>query len=1096
MDNIIKGNFGSDDESSPPAPPIYGTSLAVLPVYPLFGAQWNDYVYQDNGTYDSNDVSCIPGTHTKCLQGGELRKVVLPTASCTGLRAEDELAVFEWSCQEVAGKATFYSSGFKYRQGLGQLLTTTAWKDNRILVKQGAVLVGASPLAKWWSNQVLELPDNSGGSPLNLDGTDDDGPGPDVVVTPGTILVLGQDLTTPGYNIDQNKISVVVLPGFTMTYSDGGNNCDASDGETGVANECLLAAGGQDHLWLEGQFDGSGSANLAYGLLYFGVRFSVMRSVNFTKVGAALYLGDSDYNRVENIQSSTCLQGSNFSVGSQYNHIQDIRAFGCTNHGLYVQSAFNNLFENVYVANNGWGIRLMVGAGNNQFYGVTAANNALHSVQIDGSSNNLFHNIRVLAGGDHGIYVESGNGNIISHYTVMNVVNSSTLINSGNNNIYLQGLVANGGRGVDLSGTSDGNQFYNTSLTNMVNDAVFLNGVTNTSFGGIFKQGGNGDNCNITGGSGNQIAETTTGNNCQVLHGENIQLDSPNVATSFNSPIKDDSKNADTGSLDGSGYLTFASITDWLSFDNLWRGWAKGANLSLLDPTNNDSCQSGQDCAIWDMRPKAGDREVRLSSMLFLPGQRCPALAHGNHYLTAASGDRFLTQAYEIRNDEIGDDDGLCETNEACIYSPHMGAYQGEGTLVGPCSFINGRISGVNLYAYELDEMKTTFTVNSTDDEADANPGDGKCETITSDECTLRAAIEETNALGSYRVINIPDGTYQLSLGEMTISTDMTINGTSKALTRIDAQAASRIFNVSSGVHLDIRRLRMDNGRLTTGAHGGGMLIIEAHVTLFRVGMDNNRAESGGEGGAIWQDGQAGGLGSLRIYQSSFTNNFAAGTGAVRVSSVDTFLIENSTFDTNSTTGSGTIACYGTHPHFRMVSITNNTSASGASAIHLGNGGPLVIENSTISGNSGSSYVIYNNTRVHISHSTIANNSTSTGVLRNNNASDTYWLKHVILSDNVGGDNCSQGVITSEDYNISDDATCSLIQGNDQPSTDPLLDGLLDNGMGLSHELLPGSPAIDTGGTTCHRHDQNGISRPRDKLGGGALCDIGAVEML
>ncbi len=38
-----------------------------------------------------------------------------------------------------------------------------------------------------------------------------------------------------------------------------------------------------------------------------------------------------------------------------------------------------------------------------------------------------------------------------------------------------------------------------------------------------------------------------------------------------------------------------------------------------------------------------------------------------------------------------------------------------------------------------------TFTVNSTRDLSDANPGDGICQTSTAGECTLRAAIEEAN---------------------------------------------------------------------------------------------------------------------------------------------------------------------------------------------------------------------------------------------------------------------------------------------------------------------------------------------------------------
>jgi trimeric autotransporter adhesin len=52
-----------------------------------------------------------------------------------------------------------------------------------------------------------------------------------------------------------------------------------------------------------------------------------------------------------------------------------------------------------------------------------------------------------------------------------------------------------------------------------------------------------------------------------------------------------------------------------------------------------------------------------------------------------------------------------------------------------------------------------TFTVNSTGDEADKVPGDGVCQITTADQCTLRAAIEESNGFPGADTIafNIPD---------------------------------------------------------------------------------------------------------------------------------------------------------------------------------------------------------------------------------------------------------------------------------------------------------------------------------------------------
>jgi hypothetical protein len=61
-----------------------------------------------------------------------------------------------------------------------------------------------------------------------------------------------------------------------------------------------------------------------------------------------------------------------------------------------------------------------------------------------------------------------------------------------------------------------------------------------------------------------------------------------------------------------------------------------------------------------------------------------------------------------------------------------------------------------------------------------------------------------------------------------------------------------------------------------------------------------------------------------------------------------------------------------------------------------------------------------------------------------------------------------------------------------------MLGPLADNGgETLTHALLPGSPAIDTGDNpACLASDQRGISRPQDgNNNGDVFCDIGAFEV-
>src|SRR5687768_16823281 len=56
-----------------------------------------------------------------------------------------------------------------------------------------------------------------------------------------------------------------------------------------------------------------------------------------------------------------------------------------------------------------------------------------------------------------------------------------------------------------------------------------------------------------------------------------------------------------------------------------------------------------------------------------------------------------------------------------------------------------------------------TLTVNAVHDDVDAVPGDGVCQTVTA-VCTLRAAIQEANALAGPDLILLPAGTYTLTI--------------------------------------------------------------------------------------------------------------------------------------------------------------------------------------------------------------------------------------------------------------------------------------------------------------------------------------------
>jgi hypothetical protein len=82
-----------------------------------------------------------------------------------------------------------------------------------------------------------------------------------------------------------------------------------------------------------------------------------------------------------------------------------------------------------------------------------------------------------------------------------------------------------------------------------------------------------------------------------------------------------------------------------------------------------------------------------------------------------------------------------------------------------------------------------TFAVNSPGDFPDANHGDGHCETVAGNgACTLRAALEETNALAGADTINLqPNVKYTLTMTDslgiaLEIADSVTINGSNNTI--------------------------------------------------------------------------------------------------------------------------------------------------------------------------------------------------------------------------------------------------------------------------------------------------------------------------
>jgi hypothetical protein len=104
----------------------------------------------------------------------------------------------------------------------------------------------------------------------------------------------------------------------------------------------------------------------------------------------------------------------------------------------------------------------------------------------------------------------------------------------------------------------------------------------------------------------------------------------------------------------------------------------------------------------------------------------------------------------------------------------------------------------------------------------------------------------------------------------------------------------------------------------------------------------------------------------------------------------------------------------------------------------------------------------------------------------------TLTIHNSLFANGPGGNLVdTRGAVTSLGHNLFTDSPAITLDPTDLLDTDPLLAPLADyGGPTLTHALLPGSPAIDSGAAVPGlATDQRGVARPQ-----GAAPDIGAFE--
>lgn len=134
--------------------------------------------------------------------------------------------------------------------------------------------------------------------------------------------------------------------------------------------------------------------------------------------------------------------------------------------------------------------------------------------------------------------------------------------------------------------------------------------------------------------------------------------------------------------------------------------------------------------------------------------------------------------------------------------------------------------------------LAASFTVDDLNDTHDLNPGDGVCQDA-SGWCTVRAAIEESNALTGTDTVSIPAGTFTLGAGgsvsceSLSITDTVDIVGGGQGVTILEGDGCATVMTIGTGMSGgSLNSLTLDSGGCAAVVdHDGTSDFVDVEVT-------------------------------------------------------------------------------------------------------------------------------------------------------------------------------------------------------------------------------------------------------------------------
>ncbi len=707
------------------------SEAVIVPVDTIYASDssWNYYVKNDSlglDEFHQDDVPCTGNEspfYSACVHAGLKRRISIPQqSSCAGLVARDDLNALDWICNDTTGSVEIYSVGLAKGRGLGNLINgdNGTWRPNHIIVEKDGVVTALSEPGVWWTSTLIRLDTvvdpNPGTKPIELD-------------VANAIYYLPVSFeTSTGYRITNDHIGVVILPGVTLSYSDGADDISQCDGRGQLATGglCLVYGESRSFLWLEGTFAGDTLGRVEHIVVFGGSQFLLFRNMDISGANDnGLTLRTVSHSLITDVVAhDNGDDGVQLHWNSLHTTMQRVEAHNNGGDGIIVHNSRDGVLRDLVATNNGRdGIRIEVTSGN-RAYDLRAYHNVQTGVSILGTD--VVHGVTSANNGGTGFRVHGNDNAVIIGALTMNNASSGFRIHNQSRGTYASAITAanNTLEGVSLN-FSPGNTLSSIYSTNNI-EGIRVNTQSNQSqvFESTFASNTNAElrtdsdngffqNVRLSGT--NDCTISGTGNNvefassiCRFTDGTPLPVVDPT-----NSPvgkIASDSVNATP--LSGGTFDYDANTVDWIQFENPWRSIGLDGG-SFPSTSSQGRCSDATTCRIWDWSLRASDSVLR--DIVPVPSGNASAL----HYWSVAdataclqlqglwdqpaSGDcttEFVLNTYERFDDSIGNDNGLCESGEACVILQNHGSYQGTGQLVLGPTFVDGSVTSVTLYTY------------------------------------------------------------------------------------------------------------------------------------------------------------------------------------------------------------------------------------------------------------------------------------------------------------------------------------------------------------------------------------------------------------